>query len=187
MKTIYLLLTRSGTFLSGVIHHLTNAPYTHISLATTYENGHFGAFYSFGRKIVRLPLPAGFVEEKLYTGYFGAHPDTRCTLIALPVSDEAHGRICRKLREMADRAETYRYNLLGVILCYWGISLKRQHHFFCSQFVADVLDSCGAVELPKPSSLMHPMDYTALDAAEFLFTGRIGELLSHSGALPICS
>ena len=186
MKTIYLLLTRSGTFLSAVIHHLTNALYTHISLATTFENGTFGAFYSFGRKICRYPLPAGFIQEKLCSGYFGAHPDTQCTLIALPVSDEAHALICERLQDMADSEKTYHYNLLGVILCYWGISLRRQHHFFCSQFVADILDESGAVQLPKPSSLMHPIDYTALDQAQFLFTGCVGDLLTNAEALPIC-
>ena len=186
MKTIYLLLTRSGTFLSNVIHRLTNAPYTHISLATTLENGAFGAFYSFGRKICRYPLPAGFIQEKLCSGYFGAHPDIACTLLALPVSDEAHTLICERLQNMADSEKEYHYNILGVILCYWGISLHRQHHFFCSQFIADIIHESGAVRLPKPSSLMHPMDYANLEKAQFLFTGCIGDLLTNTDAIPQC-
>jgi len=187
MKTVYLLLTRSATLLSAVIHRFTNAPYTHVSLGTTFEDGAFGAFYSFGRKICRYPLPAGFIEEKLYSGYFGAHPDTRCTLIALPVSDEAYATIREQLTRMSERAEIYHYSILGVLLCFWGISLRRRHHYFCSQFVAEILDNSGAAQLPKPSALMHPIDYTDLAEAQLLFTGCVGDLLENADALPICS
>ena len=33
MKTIYILLTRSGTLLSNLVYRLTGARYTHASLA----------------------------------------------------------------------------------------------------------------------------------------------------------
>ena len=46
-RTIYLLLTRSTTIPSRLIHLATRADYTHVSLGL---DGPAGSFYSFARK-----------------------------------------------------------------------------------------------------------------------------------------
>ena len=83
----------------------------------------------------------------------------------------------RRLLNMERIAGIYRYNLLGALFCYFGIARSRKRYYFCSQFVGDVLDRSGAAVLPKPSSLMHPMDYTGLDNMEIVYTGSIAQLL----------
>ena len=47
MKTIYILLTRSGTLLSNLVYRLTGARYTHASLAFDED---LGCLYSSTRK-----------------------------------------------------------------------------------------------------------------------------------------
>ena len=56
------------------------------------------------------------------------------------------------------------------------IRWKRRRHYFCSQFVSEVLEKSGAMELPKDSTLMHPSDYTTLPGLECLYTGPLREL-----------
>ena len=51
-KTVYILLTRSGTWFSRLIHLATDDCYTHASIGL---DGPAGPFYSFGRLDGRLP------------------------------------------------------------------------------------------------------------------------------------
>ena len=57
-RTIYILLTRSGTWFSRLIHFATRDDYTHASIGLDGPNG---PFYSFARKYARFALPAGLV------------------------------------------------------------------------------------------------------------------------------
>ena len=61
-RTIYSLLTRSGTCFSRLIHLATQDSYTHASIGL---DGPSGPFYSFARKYEHLALPAGLVEESV--------------------------------------------------------------------------------------------------------------------------
>ena len=53
-RTIYILLTRSGTWFSRLIHFATQDSYTHASIGL---DGPDGPFYSFARKYRYLALP----------------------------------------------------------------------------------------------------------------------------------
>ncbi len=174
MKTVYILLSRSNTIMSRLVHLLTGASYTHASIALSLSDA---LFYSFGRKHYTRPLPAGFVKEPLGAGFFGAHPETECTLLALPVADDVYDTIAKRLENMERVAGIYRYSVLGTLLCMCGIAKSRKRYYFCSQFVGDVLDRSGAAVLPKPSSLMHPMDYTGIENMEIVYTGNVAQLL----------
>ena len=78
--SIYILLTRSGTWFSRLIHLVTSDCYTHASIGL---DGPSGPFYSFARRYEHFALPAGLVEER---------PGVRnrqipCCLYELKVSD----------------------------------------------------------------------------------------------------
>ena len=63
MKSIYLLLTKSDTYVSKTIGLATSDKYTHISIS--FEES-LQPMYSFARKYKRTPLPAGIRNEALY-------------------------------------------------------------------------------------------------------------------------
>ena len=89
MKTIYLLLTRSQTCLSRTIHALTGDSYTHVSVA--FDEA-LTTLCSFARYDARFPLPAGLVREQPTAGYYGAHPQIPCALVAVEVSEAGYAR-----------------------------------------------------------------------------------------------
>ena len=60
MKTIYILLTRSGTLLSNVVHLLTRDTYTHASISFDHE---LQPLYSSARKNGVTMFPAGPCRE----------------------------------------------------------------------------------------------------------------------------
>ena len=154
-RTIHILLTRSGTWFSRLIHFATQDDYTHASIGL---DGPSGPFYSFARKYRYLALPAGLVEERI-TVYRRRVP---CCLYELKVSGNTYLRLRRQLNAMYAQREEYHYSVLGAFACYFNLSLQRRNHYFCSQFVAGLLESCGAVELPKPPTLLRPAELCQL-------------------------
>lgn len=146
MKTIYILLTRSGTLLSKLVYAVTGASYTHASMAFDEE---LNCLYSSTRKNGYTMFPAGPSKEYLNKGVFRLRDDAPCALYALEVTDEAYVRARRRAEHMMARGELYRFNTLGLILCALHIRWQRRRHYFCSQFVSEVLEKSGAMELPK--------------------------------------
>ena len=173
MKTIYILLTRSGTLLSKLVYAVTGASYTHASMAFDEE---LNCLYSSTRKNGYTMFPAGPSKEYLNRGVFRLRGDAPCTLYALDVTDEAYVRARRRAEHMMARGELYRFNTLGLILCALHIRWQRRRHYFCSQFVSEVLQKSGALELPKPSTLMHPSDYAELPELRCLYRGTLAGL-----------
>ena len=173
MKTIYILLTRSGTLLSKLVYAVTGASYTHASMAFDEE---LNCLYSSTRKNGYTMFPAGPSKEYLNRGVVRLRGDAPCTLYALDVTDEAYVRARRRAEHMMARGELYRFNTLGLILCALHIRWQRRRHYFCSQFVSEVLQKSGALELPKPSTLMHPSDYAELPELRCLYRGTLAGL-----------
>ena len=157
-KTVYILLTRSGTWFSRLIHLATDDRYTHASIGL---DGLEGPFYSFARRYPRFALPAGLVQERLDRRPPGRREIPWC-LCELEVSPHAYEHLRHQLISMYARREQYHYNLLGALGCFFHQPLRREHHYFCSQFVASLLEESGAVELGKCPGLVRPVDFCSL-------------------------
>ena len=173
MKTLYIFLTRSGTLVSNLVYALTGAEYTHISLAFDED---LNTLYSSTRKNGYTMFPAGPSREYLNKGVFRLRENIPSALYALEVSDEAYARAKRRAEHMMTHGELYRFNSLGLLLCAFHIRWNRRRHYFCSQFVSEVLEQSGALALPKDSTLMHPNDYTLLPQLKCLYKGRLADL-----------
>ena len=183
MRTIYVLLSRSGTLLSRLVRAATGDEYTHASIAFDER---LETLCSMARIFAALPLPAALVCESPGTGYYGRHPDVACALYAVRVSDAGYALARRRLEAMLRRqAETgnraYRYSLLGLLACRVGRAWTRPGRAFCSQLVAELL-LCAGVRLPKAPSLMRPQELAAVGGAVCIWRGTMGALrgLTHA-------
>lgn len=165
---IYILATQSKTCFSRLIHAATSAPFTHISIGMS---GLHGDFYSFGRRYRRLMLPAGFVKEEIGRG---GRREIRYRMYRLQVTRESYLRIQERLRTMYGQRKLYHYNLLGALTSYFHFPLERSSHYFCSQFVAETLQSCGALEFDKNAALVYPMDFCGNAKLHLVSEGMIG-------------
>lgn len=173
MKTIYILLTRSDTYISRIINFLTNDRYTHVSISFDES---LQPLYSFSRKYVSSPLPAGLRMEPLHKGFFKRYNQIPCALYALEVSEDIYTTALQKVEQMIAEASKYRFNVLGLVLCKLGISYHRKNCFFCSEFVSEVLERSHALSLPKDTSLMRPNDYTKISVLSCKFEGTLNNL-----------
>lgn len=169
-KSIYILLTDTGTLFTTMIKRFTAAPYNHASLV-------FGAdlseVYSFGRKKPSNPFAGGFVEEDVYSGTFSHFPNTHCALLRLRVTQRQYEEARRVVGNFKRQREQYRYNLIGLL----GVLLDREmgadKAYFCSQFVAEALREAGLKLWDRPSSLVTPDHFRGHAELETVYEGRL--------------
>ena len=167
-KTIYILFTRTTTCFSRLISWITEDAFTHSAIGL---EGPSGSFYSFGRKNPPYAFPADLIEERLHPEARRYPEGTPCCLCALTVSDETYAKLRCQLREMLSFRDMYRYNLLGVMSCYFCLPVQRRYHYFCSQFVSALLVESGAIELEKPPALIRPSDLYLSGQLQVVYQG----------------
>lgn len=172
MKIIYILLTRSETVLSKAVRLITDDTYTHISISF---DSRLRLLYSSSRKNGRTIFPAGPCRESLTRGYYKRHSHIPCAICALHVEDDVYYSVKKEVGRIISDPGRCHFNILGLLLCHFNIPFRRRRHFFCSQFVSEVLRNGRALGLPKEPALMRPVDYMWLPELTLLFQGRIDE------------
>lgn len=170
MRKIYIMLTKSETILSKIVHLITKDEYTHVSIA--FEDS-MHVFYSSSRKNGRTLFPAGPCREHLFIGYFNRHPNIPCTVYELEVENDVYEKAKEEVDRIMNKDHEFHFNIIGLLLCRLNISYDRQYNFFCSQFVGEILHRSKAVRLPKKSSLMRPVDYMKLPGISCYFSGTV--------------
>lgn len=183
MKKIYILLTKSDTWVSHLIKLVTNDTYTHASISFEPD---LKPMYSFSRKFVNLPLPAGLRMEPLDRGFYKKYNYIPCALYELNVTDQVYENAKAEVERMMQDAKHCPFNLVGLLLCRMQIPFHRENQYFCSEFVSEVLSRSHALAMPKVPSLMRPNDYAHLSQLRCRFEGRLNELLARK-ELPLAA
>ncbi|MDP4096334.1 hypothetical protein OIN60_06075 [Paenibacillus sp. P96] len=171
-RSVFILLTNTGTLFTRVIQTYTKAPYNHASISFDRE---LSELYSFGRKHPNNPLDGGFVKEDIKTGTFSKYPNTTCVIYELRVTEREVEKMKRVLRIFIRSRQRYMYNLLGVI----GVALKEpvefSNSYFCSQFVAEILQRSGIKIWNKLPALITPDDFRQSDRLRLVYEGKLSE------------
>ena len=173
MKSIYIVLTATGTLFSRCIGLYTKARYNHVSLcldSRIYE------CYSFGRKIRWFPLYGGFVIEHTDKGLFKAFGNTMCAIYRLDIEDHKFKALEKAVGRFIKNRNMYGYNLLGLFGVMLNKPLKRKNKFFCTQFVATMLSENGIHDFGKDLSLVTPHDFYKIPDLLPVYEGKLSEL-----------
>ncbi|KKO54904.1 hypothetical protein [Paenibacillus sp. DMB20] len=169
-RSVFILLTNTGTLFTKLIQSYTRAPYNHASISFDRE---LSELYSFGRKNPNNPLNGGFVKEDIKTGTFSKYPDTTCVIYELKVSDREVEKMKRVLQIFIRQHKKFLYNILGVI----GIAIKEpvefSNSYFCSQFVAEILERSGIKLWNKLPALVTPDDFRKCDRLQLIYEGKL--------------
>ncbi len=154
MREIKLVLTQTNTIISKTLKAVSKKTYNHISISLVDD---CSSMFSFGRKIIWFPLSGGFVKEDVNKGVFKMHPETKCKIYKLEVSDDDYNIIITRLNNFLAAPNSFKYSFLNVILMYFNIPFQRKHFYVCSSFVSYLLN--GIIPLEKEISLVTPDDY----------------------------
>ena len=166
-KYVYVLLTKFSDRASKAIRGLTRSSYTHASLGIDEK---YEEFYSIVTK--------GFRREQFHRFSKERRLETSCRLYKIHVSDEVYEEICIILKRHEARSKHYKYSKLGVALCLLHIGHKINHRYFCSQFVAEILQSSQVISSKKSSSLFLPDDFMDIKELDLCYCGNLDGLLN---------
>ncbi len=151
MKKVYIVLTYTGTLLSSLIRVFTKDKYCHCSISLDKE---LNEMYSFGRLTAYNPIIGGFTREGINFGTFKRFKKTTAEILELKVSESSYKKIENIIDEYKHQRERYGYNFIGLVVAISGKRLKRRKHFYCSEFVKDVLNRAevenNLPKIPKP-------------------------------------
>ena len=178
MKKVYLLLSKTNTFTSRLVHLVAPAPFTHASLALYPETD---KFYSYARRRLYNFLIGGIMKENTKTFVFARFPECRCALFELDISDESYEKISSHIKRLMDDYDHSTYNFLGAPFNRLGIVWRRKKHFTCSQFVAVALANAEEIKFPKDPYLMMPSDFLKIEGLKKIYDGPIRDC-NFSGA-----
>lgn len=141
-KIVTVLFTRYHSTFSTLFYYISGRGYTHTSIALDEENEYY---YSFSIKGFRKEYPKKHKRRS-----------KQCVICKLEVSREDYERMEQRLNEMELNREQLHYSRLGVFLCFLHIPFHRNNHYFCSQFVAEMLSMSEKITLQKETSLYFP-------------------------------
>lgn len=164
-RKLYVLQTQFPDMGSWILGWLMGTNYIHCSVG--FENDR-NTYYSF--------ITKGFCIERI--DYYVEHNkgELPCRLYELEVTQEVYERTQEMVASFVNSKNELQYNKLGVIAALLQIPFKRDKHYFCSQFVAHVLEHSEALKLKKNSSLYLPVDFTKLSELQWIFQGDINAL-----------
>ncbi|HCW73894.1 MAG TPA: hypothetical protein DHM90_08975 [Clostridiaceae bacterium] len=165
---IYLVFTKTGTWLSRVIATFSDMKYVHASIS--FDDS-FTKMYSFGRTNPDNPFSGGFVEEDLKGGVYQKYTEARCLIYKVKVTKLQYDSLKAELARFQNEADKYHYNLIGLVGAKFGIPLKRKHHYFCSQFVSELLINSKIYDIDKEPEIISPSDLYSVSNMELLYEG----------------
>ncbi|MFB6466932.1 hypothetical protein ACE38V_08915 [Cytobacillus sp. Hz8] len=171
-RKVYILLTDTGTLFTKMIKLYTRKPLNHASIALDAE---LQEVYSFGRKKQKNPFIGGFIKEDTRGGLF---EKAKCAIYCCTITEKQYEAINCIIQEMNQHKQLYRYNLLGLLAIMLNLEIERKNAYFCSQFVATLLEESG-VELrqDKPISLVTPNDLQESPNLELVYEGSLSSYL----------
>lgn len=163
MKTrkLYILLTQFPGLNSRAIQLWTRFPYTHASLGLEED---LNTFYSFVYK--------GFIVESIPRYNKPGRTPFPCALYCLDVPESIYHETKQTLQSFCRNRASMHYSRLGVVMgLVLRIPFRKKNHYFCSQFVAEVLNHCRAMRLKKDSTLYLPKDFSRSQELNLVFRG----------------
>lgn len=169
-KSVYVVLSQTGTMFSRALKFFTRAEYNHssISLTPTLEK-----MYSFGRLNPYNPFIGGFVEEGKNIGTFKRFYKTTAMVLEFKVSEEKYNAIKYFIEYFQKNKGEFHYNYLGVLFACFKKYHTSSKRFYCSEFVKACLETFdieNANELPK---IVKPIDFLNLNNKNIVYTGEL--------------
>lgn len=166
MKKLYIMLSRFPDRGSKWLQVFTGCYYTHAAIGLGED---LNTFYSFKTR--------GFMVETISRYLKPGRAPFACQVYELPVSERKYASVKATIQRFIAQKTELHYTRLGLVLGLLRIPYRRHCHYFCSQFVAEVLQNSRVTHLRKKCSLYMPGDLRRLSGARLIFCGNMSELV----------
>lgn len=171
-RKIYILLTNTGSVPTKIIKVYTKAPYNHVSISFCKD---LRQIYSFGRKKYNNPLWGGFVIESISSEIYEYFSETTCSIFSLEVDRSVYYRMRKVIRQFEREKDKYVYSFIGLLGVIIKVPIEREYGYFCSQFVATVLERSGLNLFDKQPGLVTPNDFMNVKEFKHIYSGKLSD------------
>ena len=167
-----MLLIHSGTKLSNAINKAVNSEFSHASISFDPTLEHM---YSFGRKTSNVSTTGGFIEESINSEFY-RNKKIPYALYMIPCTKSEVDAMKKRLEFFTKNRTKFKYDGVGLIKNYLGISDEPEYRYFCSRFVADILKAGRPDDLfLKEPSLVKPEDFKDYCEAYYVESGYLSD------------
>lgn len=149
MREVSILLTKYSDWVSNLVYVLCGRGYTHASISLEENED---TYYSFNY--------LGFAVETLNKHRKRGVTKSKC--LRVKISDQSYESIRQQIHDIELERGSYHYTRLGVLCCILHIPYHINRRYFCSQFVAELLENSGAMQLSRPSNYFLPNHFLSL-------------------------
>ncbi len=174
-KSMYLVVSQSGSIVSKIIKLVTRAPYNHVAISLNRE---LKPMYSFARVKPWNPVIGGYVAESAGKGTLKRFPDTQCIVLEIKVTEKQFKSIKHKLRTMLEHKKRFRYNYLGLFLAAINVPYKDSHRKYCSEFVREVLVDYHVKGYTELDRTMRPIEFLNYPHAKVIYHGKLNDYVA---------
>lgn len=170
---VYVLCVHTGTLLANAIKKATGSHFSHctISFESSLKN-----MYSFGRKTRLTELSNGsFVKESIHNPPY-TNEGVTYALYCIPVTSSQLAAMKKRLEYFVKNKTKFRYDFAGLFKNFFGIADNPEQRWFCSRFVADIINAGtepGQKPMIREPSLMRPEDFLYTNFALYVTSGLI--------------
>lgn len=166
-RKIYLLLTEFPDTGTKIVKAMTGVNYPHASIGLDENTT---VFYSFVTK--------GFIAEKISRYLKPGKQPFPCKLYELSVSQETYSSIRDTIDYFLEFRHLFHYSRSGLALSLLNLPYKRNRFgFFCSQFVAYILQRNKEIKLNKSINRYFSDDLSAIYGMRLKYQGNLKNMI----------
>ena len=171
---LYIVLSQTGTIFARIIKLFTRAQFNHCSIGFSPDLRYM---FSFARRYTYFPFWAGYVAEGLHKGTYKRFPNSNLMVLELAVDEEQYQAILQRCEEMYRNRQQYHYNILGLCYAAFKRPLPRRNHYYCSEFVREMLVQHHVIDSQFFQPMVEPAHFMNLPGAKIIFCGILKDYL----------
>lgn len=137
-RTLYLMISRTGTGIGRIIRAVSHYPYNHVSLSLDPTWKHW---VSFARYAEDIPLYGGFITESPER-YLASGQDVQVRIFRLEIDESRARRLEALFSRAGNRDYQLIYNTYDAVAAALGCRLPIPNAYTCLSF------ACAVLELP---------------------------------------
>ena len=136
--TLSVLFVNYEDFWSKVVYYVLGRGYSHAAISVDDEGE---TYYSFNFKGFRREKPRKHVDIV-----------SKSVCYKLSVSKEEYEKVAEMIEEFQQKRFEWRYNLAGLLLSRLHICHRKKKHYFCSEFVVEMLEKAKVANFKKSAA-----------------------------------
>lgn len=157
---LYIVLTRTNTAISKLIHIIKKDEYTHAAISLDKE---LDQMYSFGRRKTYNPFVGIFRKENIHEGVYKHCNTLPGAVIEIEVSKQQYEKAQELIAHFNANPHRYKYNYRGLVDSLLNKAAYSDNRFLCSEFVYYIIKESGIADFNIARNLVRPQDLLSID------------------------